>query len=82
MSWKGFLVLILGFCVLVTPGCALTYMKEKKTDDGVTERTFGLLGGLLPLWHYEGQKPPEPKQKAADQGDIDQVQTPKEKAVQ
>ena len=64
MNWKAFLVLLLGLCLVLTSGCALTYMKEKQTENGTkTERTFGLLGGLLPLWHYEGEKPPQQKQE-------------------
>ncbi|HUU70517.1 MAG TPA: hypothetical protein VM186_13390 [Planctomycetota bacterium] len=56
---KKLLLALLCLCALLIQGCALVYVEDRETNDGAMKREYGLLGGLLPLYRYTGQRPNE-----------------------
>ena len=60
---RKLLLALLCICALLIQGCALVYVEDRETNDGATKREYGLLGGLLPLYRYTGQRSNEDRDR-------------------
>ena len=51
---KKLLLALLCLCALLIQGCALVYVEHQKYPDGRVKHEYGVLGGLIPLYRYQG----------------------------
>jgi hypothetical protein len=43
--------------VILTQGCALVYIEDSKPNEASTTREIGVLGGCIPLFSYQRERP-------------------------